>query len=74
MSTLLVIQMIISLLFILSVLLQKKSVWFSWALAWAYADNTSFYWNKRGFAKFLYISSVILAVLMFLNALLMVLV
>lgn len=69
-----VIQIVLSILFILSVLLQKKSVWFSWALAWAYADNTSFYWNKRGFAKFLHYASIILAVAMFANGLLIVLV
>ena len=68
MEKLLITQIIFSLLFTLSVLLQKKSTWFSWALAWAYADNTSFYWNKRWFAKFLENASIVLWFLMCWNA------
>ena len=68
MEKLLLIQMVFCVLFVLSVLLQKKSTWFSWALAWAYADNTSFYWSKRWFAKFLSQSSWVLAFLVFWNA------
>lgn len=70
METLVVIQVILSILFSLSVLFQKKSAWFSWAL-WGASmeENTSFYWNKRWIQKFLHNASIVLAVLMFANAL-----
>ena len=74
MEKLLIIQLVLSILFVLSVLLQKKSAWFSWALAWAYADNSSFYWNKRWFAKYLSQASIVLALLMFWNAMLFILI
>ena len=72
MDTLVLTQIILSIAFTLAVLLQKKSTWFSWAIWWAYADNKSFYWNKRWFAAFLHKSSVVLAVALFTNALLFV--
>jgi len=70
METLVITQVILSILFSLSVLFQKKSVWFSWALWGASSEeNSSFYWNKRWMQKFLHNSSIILAILMFWNAL-----
>jgi len=63
-------QITLSVLFILSVLFQKSNSGFWWALWWASSEeNWSFYWNKRWMALFLYRASIILAVLLWANAL-----
>ena len=70
MEPLVISQVVLSVLFSLSVLFQKKSAWFWWALWWAWwEDNSSFYWNKRWMQKFLHNISITLWVLMFGNAL-----
>jgi len=62
-------QITLSVLFILSVLLQESKSWFWWALWWASSEeNTSFYWNKRWMALFLYRASILLAILLWANA------
>ena len=62
-------QITLSVLFILSVLFQKSNSWFWWAL-WGSSseENLSFYWNKRWMQKFLYNASILLAVLLWANA------
>ena len=62
-------QITLSILFILSVLFQEAKSWFWWALWWSSSEeNISFYWNKRWMALFLFRSSIILAILLWANA------
>ena len=62
-------QVALSVLFILSVLFQEAKSWFWWAIWWASSEeNASFYWNKRWMPLFLHRVSILLAILLWANA------